>query len=114
MMVAVSRILAAAFVFCTIAVPEAHALSGGVADKGDVYPYVVQITFRRRLVCSGSVLYPRILVTAAHGVGRVVDAKERRFAEDTWPVKQFAVVTVLAGQKTSTPAAESLLRPHVR
>lgn len=114
MMLSVSRFIAAALVFLTIATPDSHALSGGVADKGDRYPYVVKINFRKRLVCSGTVLYPRIVVTAAHCVGRVVDAKAKLFADDTWPVKQFAVVTVAAGKMTSMPAEEILLPPGWR
>ncbi|MCJ7597023.1 MAG: trypsin-like serine protease, partial [Methyloceanibacter sp.] len=113
-MLSVSRFIAAALVFLTIATPDSHALSGGVADKGDLYPYVVKINFRKRLVCSGTVLYPRIVVTAAHCIGRVVDAKAKLFADDTWPVKQFAVVTVAAGKMTSMPAEEILLPPGWR
>ncbi len=44
----------------------ALALSGATPDGEDRFPYVVEIKFEERMVCSGTVLYPRIVVTSAH------------------------------------------------
>ncbi|ODA68997.1 Trypsin [Methyloligella halotolerans] len=44
----------------------ADALSGATADSTDRFPYVVEIKHDGKLACSGTVLYPRIVITAAH------------------------------------------------
>lgn len=46
----------------------AHALFGAVNDAHDRYPFVVEIRFHGELICSGTVLFPRIVVTSAHCV----------------------------------------------
>jgi hypothetical protein len=54
-----------ALLLSLIGVTPALALAG-TADGEDRFPYVVEIQFEQRLVCSGTVLFPRIVVTAAH------------------------------------------------
>ena len=44
----------------------ASALSEATFDSGDRFPFVVEVKFHDELICSGTVLYPRIVVTAAH------------------------------------------------
>jgi hypothetical protein len=55
-----------ALILSLILTVPAFALSGATADGEDRFPYVVEIKFEQRLVCSGTVLFPRIVVTAAH------------------------------------------------
>jgi Trypsin len=106
--------IAAFLLLLLFAASQAHALSDAVADKDDRYPFVVEVMFRKHLVCSGTVLFPRIVVTAAHCVTRVVDARERLFADDTLPAAQFAIATVAGGKTALYPAAEILLPPGWR
>jgi hypothetical protein len=44
----------------------ARALSEATFDSADRFPFVVEVKFHGDLICSGTVLYPRIVVTAAH------------------------------------------------
>ena len=55
-----------ALILSLILTVPAFALSGATADGEDRFPYVIEIKFEQRLVCSGTVLFPRIVVTAAH------------------------------------------------
>jgi hypothetical protein len=41
-------------------------LSEATFDSADRFPFVVEVKFHGDLICSGTVLYPRIVVTAAH------------------------------------------------
>ena len=52
----------------------ALALSGATPDGDDRFPYVVEIWFGDSLICSGTVLFPRIVVTAAHCLSHRVRA----------------------------------------
>jgi hypothetical protein len=104
----------AVFLLLLFAANQVHALSDATADKDDRYPFVVEVMFRKHLVCSGTLLFPRIVVTAAHCVTRVVDARERLFADDTLPAAQFSVATVMGGRPAVYLAAEILLPPGWR
>ncbi len=50
-----------ALILSLILTVPVFALSGATADGEDRFPYVVEIKFEQRLVCSGTVLFPRIV-----------------------------------------------------
>ena len=56
----------AAILLGLISISPASALSGATADSADRFPFVVEVKYQDRLICSGTVLFPRIVVTAAH------------------------------------------------
>lgn len=66
------RSLILGMLFCLLALTPAWALSGATTDNGDRFPFVVEIKRDGKLMCSGTVLYPRIVVTAAHCVQKKV------------------------------------------
>jgi hypothetical protein len=58
--------LAALVAALTWASGTARALPEAAFDSADRFPFVVEVKFQDQLICSGTVLYPRIVVTAAH------------------------------------------------
>jgi hypothetical protein len=97
-----------------LAADEASALSDAIADRDDAYPTTVAIKFRKRLTCTGTVLYPRIVVTAAHCVTKVVDAKARLFADETILASQTTIAVTTNGKTKIVPVSEIILSPEWR
>jgi hypothetical protein len=92
----------AAFLLFAFASSEALALSGSAAsDHDDRFPFVVAIKYRGRVVCSGTVLFQRIVVTAAHCVERRVDIRKNIFADEYLQVQQMTVMTERNGKFAS-------------
>ncbi|MEG6509137.1 trypsin-like serine protease [Methyloligella sp. 2.7D] len=60
------------FFFAAPAATPAIALNGATADNADRFPFVVEIKSGDHLICSGTVLFPRIVITAAHCVQQKV------------------------------------------
>ena len=59
-------LIAALFLaFSLILISSATALSGATTDSGDRFPFVVEVKYQEKLICSGTALFPRIVVTAA-------------------------------------------------
>ncbi|GFO82281.1 MAG: hypothetical protein A49_19080 [Methyloceanibacter sp.] len=80
--------------FVSLSAQPAAALPGGVADRDDRFPYVVEIARNGRMICSGTVLYPRLVVTSAHCLQHVVRAWGRRIYVDAYlqPTELFVRV----------------------
>lgn len=50
----------------TFASDGARALPEATFDLADRFPFVVEVRLQNQLICSGTVLYPSLVVTAAH------------------------------------------------
>jgi hypothetical protein len=93
----------------------ALALSGATADGEDRFPYVVEIRFDERLVCSGTVLYPRIVVTSAHCLQHKVRLPGGLFYVDEYAEPAQLTVTVTrAGTTASYDVANVTVSPGWR
>lgn len=74
-----------ALVLLVVLMPgAASALSEATADSADRYPFVVEVKFHDQLICSGTVLYPRIVVTAAHCLQQKVYWRGGQFYVDEY------------------------------
>jgi hypothetical protein len=93
----------------------ALALSGATADGEDRFPYVVEIKFEERLVCSGTVLYPRIVVTAAHCLQHKVRLPGGYFYIDEYAEPaQLTVSVILGGGVVNYDVADVTVSPAWR
>ena len=66
------RTFIAALFLAISSISSAMALSGATTDSGDRFPFGVGVIYQEKLICSGTVLFPRIVVTAAHCVQQKV------------------------------------------
>jgi hypothetical protein len=101
----------AAFLLLVFAATEALALSGATPDLNDRFPYVVAIKYRQRFICSGTVLFPRIVVTAAHCVQKKLDMRKNLFADEYLRRSQLTVVAVRNGKPESYAVANVIASP---
>lgn len=99
-------ILGLLFVLCPLA--PAQAILDGTADKFDRFPFVVEVKFDGQLICSGTVLFPRIVVTAAHCVQQKVQWRGGQFYVDDYLPASGLSVTVTSSGKTETHEAAEI------
>lgn len=108
------RGLILALLLSLIGVTPALALAG-TADGEDRFPYVVEIQFEQRLVCSGTVLFPRIVVTAAHCLQHKARWSGGLVYIDDYAKAAELTVVVTRGNKTETyDVAEVTVSPAWR
>lgn len=104
-----------ALILSLILTVPAFALSGATADGEDRFPYVVEIKFEQRLVCSGTVLFPRIVVTAAHCLQHKARWPGGLVYIDEYAQAAELTVAVTRGNKTETyDVAEVTISPAWR
>jgi len=98
--------------FVSLSAQPAAALPGGIADRDDRFPYVVEIARYGRTICSGTVLYPRLVVTSAHCLQQVVQAWGRRVYVDAYlqPTELFVRV-FRDGRMRSYAVEETIVAP---
>jgi trypsin len=91
---------------------EVMALPGATVDGADRFPFVVAITYQGRLICSGTVLYPRIVVTAAHCLQEVMSWRGRRiYVESYIQPGELDVGVVRMGRTKSYEVVETAISP---
>ena len=88
------RTLIAALFLAFSSISSAMALSGATADSGDRFPFVVEVKYQEKLICSGTVLFPRIVVTAAHCIQEKVQFRGGEFYADSYLPPAELTVTV--------------------
>ena len=98
---------------CLSLVPvTASALSGATVDSADRFPFVVEVKLQDRLICSGTVLYPRIVVTAAHCLQQKVYWRGAEFYADSYLASSDLSVGVIRADGAETFAvAETAISP---
>ncbi|HZJ11459.1 MAG TPA: trypsin-like serine protease [Methyloceanibacter sp.] len=101
-----------ALVSALLGAPCAQALPDATPDGADRFPFVVAIKAEGHLICSGTVLYPRIVVTAAHCLQQVVVWHGMRlYVEDYVPAEALSVSVVQGGVTRSYAVAEVDISP---
>jgi hypothetical protein len=93
----------------------ALALSGATPDGEDRFPYVVEIRFDDSLICSGTVLFPRIVVTAAHCLShRVRPPGGPLYVDEYAQASELTVVAMRHGKPTTHEVADVTVSPGWR
>jgi len=88
------RSLIAALLLGFTSISSAMALTGATADSADRFPFVVEVKYQDKLICSGTVLFPRIVVTAAHCVQQKVYFRGGQYYADDYLHPAELTVTV--------------------
>jgi hypothetical protein len=101
----------AALLLLVLGTSDALAISGATPDRDDRFPYVVGIKYRKQLTCSGTVLYPRIVVTAAHCVQKELDPRRNLFADQYLPSAQLTVAAVRNGKAETYAVSDVIASP---
>jgi hypothetical protein len=103
------------FLFLVAAPQAASALSNAAADSSDRFPFVVEIRLQSRLICSGTVLYPRIVVTAAHCLQQKIFLRGMQLYTDEYLDPAELAVSVVRNHRTESYAvAETVVSPNWR
>jgi hypothetical protein len=109
------RTLIAALFLGLSSIFPAMALSGATADSGDRFPFVVEVKYQHNLICSGTVLFPRIVVTAAHCVQQKVRFPGGVFyADDYFSPADLTVAVTRNGETEDHAVAEVTASPTWR
>jgi len=108
-----TRMCALAVFAASLGWSDAWALPDATADGADRFPFVVAIRAQGRLICSGTLLYPRIVVTAAHCLQQVASWRGMRIYVEDYLAPETLSVGVVKGSRTKSYAvAETEISPR--
>lgn len=93
----------------------AFALSGATLDGEDRFPFVVEINLNHQLICSGTVLFPRIVVTSAHCVQDKIEWRGGQvFVDHYVPAADLSVTVTHRGKTETHDVADVTVSPDWR
>ena len=98
--------LPAACLLLSLVPGAAQALPDATPDSADRFPFVVEVKLQDRLICSGTVLYPRIVVTAAHCLQQKVYWRGGQFYANSYVSPSDLSVSVIHSDSSKTYGVE--------
>ena len=99
----------------TFALSAANALPEATFDSTDRFPFVVELKFQDQLICSGTVLYPRLIITAAHCLQQKVSWRGSSFYVDDYiDASALQISLVRDGTAVSYEVLEVFVSPDWR